>query len=401
MFLIGCSAGESAMTGNPKKLLISPLQSDLLDLSRWIAAFLVVAEHARSFIFCSYASGPQVGLAGKAFYFLTGFGHSAVMIFFVMSGFLVGGKVLEKLAQGAFSWQKYAIDRSSRLYAVYLLALILGAVLDYCGYHYLNRFGLYDRSFSGNIAVVGQDFHAAATPAIFGVNLLMCQTVLGPVFGSNGPLWSLANEFWYYLAAPLLFALVFLPNRRVAFLRVVALAGIVWLLPANILIYFLVWLLGAALYFLNQRPLLPVWLTLPVFLGCFSLTRMQLVQIPYLGDFLIGVSFALVINSTVLNSQRLLAHTLSRKAADFSYSVYLCHFPFLVFVLSALHQATGRALQETLSLTPFGLYLLVLALTYGWCYLISLATERQTSRIRQWLYRVLNRDQLAKAGTVR
>ena len=33
------------------------------------------------------------------------------------------------------------------------------------------------------------------------------------------------------------------------------------------------------------------------------------------------------------------------------------------------------------------LFLLILALTYLWCYLVSLVTERQTPRIREWLYR--------------
>lgn len=384
-----------------RSLCISPLQSDLLDLSRWAAAFLVVAEHARSFIFRPYIDEPQASFLGKVFYFLTGFGHSSVMVFFVMSGFLVGGKVLERLARGTFCWQKYMVDRSSRLYAVYVLALVLGGILDFCGYHYLNRFGLYDRSFHGAIAVVNQDFHSNVTLSGFGVNLVMCQTILGSVFGSNGPLWSLANEFWYYLAGPLLFALLYPLNRRNAVLQAVALAVVIWFLPASILIYFGLWVLGAVLYFVNNRPFLPIWISLLLFLASFSTARLQFVKVPYLGDFLIGISFALVINSAARNSRRLCGHNLSRKTADFSYSVYLCHFPFLVFVLSALYQTTGRGLQEALTFPFFGLFLLMLALAYCWCYLISLITERQTSRIRQWLYHVLNSDQVANTGTLR
>ncbi len=389
------------MTTKASQLRISPLQSDLLDLLRWVAAFLVVAEHARSFILRSYADAPQAGLFGKAFYFLTGFGHSSVMVFFVMSGFLVGGKVLERLALGTFSWQKYLVDRSSRLYAVYFLALILGGVLDYVGFQYLNRYGLYDQSFSGTIAVVNQDFRAATTPAIFGINLVMCQTVLGPVFGSNGPLWSLANEFWYYLAGPLLFALLYGLKQRAAILRVAALAAIFWFLPGNILIYFSVWLLGALLYFINTRPLLPGWFSWLLFLGSFGGARLHLIKTPYVGDILLSIGFALVINSACLSNRRLPGQGVSHKLADFSYSVYLCHFPFLVFVLSALYQTTGKGLQETLT-TPFLLIFIgVLLLAYGWCYLVSLVTERQTARIRERLYRVLNRDGLARAGIVR
>jgi peptidoglycan/LPS O-acetylase OafA/YrhL len=386
--------------GSSRQFEISTFQSDILDLSRWVAAFLVVIEHLRSFMFIDYGTGGQINLFGKAFYFITGFGHSAVMIFFVMSGFLVGGKVLERLSQGTYSWQKYAVDRSSRLYAVYVLALLLGGALDYLGFHHFNQFGLYDDSFSGRIPVVNFNFHQNLSPSVFGLNLVMCQTILGPVFGSNGPLWSLANESWYYLAGPFLFALFFTRSRWRLLPAVVALVLLVWFLPASILIYFLVWLLGAALYFVNCRALVPLWVSLILFAVSFSVARLQYLSIPYLADFLIGVSFALVINSAARGSSRLPGHDLNRKAADFSYSVYLCHFPFLVFVLSALYEATGFGLREPRTVWSAGLFLIILVLAYGWCYGVSLLTERQTPRIREWLKRCLRVDPPLKTGVI-
>jgi peptidoglycan/LPS O-acetylase OafA/YrhL len=372
-----------------RKLLISPFQSDLLNLSRWLAAFLVVAEHLRSFVFRPYGADPHSGVLGKAFYFVTDFGHAAVMVFFVMSGFLVGGKVLEQVAAGSFSWQKYVVDRTSRLYAVYLLALFLGGALDYLGYHYLNRFGVYDRSYFGNLASVNTDFHANLTPPVLGVNLVMCQTILGPVFGSNGPLWSLANEFWYYLAGPILFLLFYAKSAYRFLLCIVALASIFWFLPAHILIYFLVWLMGALLYYINSRPLLPASVSLLLFLGCFSIARLQWINVPYVADFLIGISFAFLVNSSAGNFRRIPGHVLSREAADFSYSVYLCHFPFLVFILSALYEMAGIGFRASLSASFLMLSLTVLVLAYIWCYLISLITERQTPRIRSFFNRFI------------
>jgi peptidoglycan/LPS O-acetylase OafA/YrhL len=376
----------------PSPFQISPFQSDLLDLARWVAAFLVVIEHLRSFMFTDYGAGDRMNLLGKAFYFMTGFGHSAVMIFFVMSGFLVGGKVLERLSQGTFSWLKYAVDRSSRLYAVYVLALLLGGGLDYFGCHYLNRFGLYDESFSGRIPVVNFNFHQNLSPSIFGLNLIMCQTILGPVFGSNGPLWSLANEAWYYLAGPLLFALLYRRRWRSVTFSLVVLAALIWFLPVDILVYSLVWLMGAGLYLINHRRYLPLWCPLLLFAVSFSLARLQCLMVPYLADFLIGVSFALLINSATGSAQRLPWHSLSRRAANFSYSVYLCHFPFLVFVLSALYVTIGVGLRGQRTVLSSGLFLLILVMVYGWCYGVSLFTERQTPRIREWLKRRLGLD---------
>ena len=145
--------------------------------------------------------------------------------------------------------------------------------------------------------------------------------------------------------------------------------------------------MGAGLYFLNLRRFLPLWCSLPLFAVSFSLARLQWLTVPFLADFLIGVSFALVINSAARGSSRLPGHDLNRKAADFSYSVYLCHFPFLVFVLSVLYEATGFGLRGPRTVWSAGLFLIILVLAYFWCYLVSLVSERQTPRIRQWLYR--------------
>ena len=366
---------------------VSPLQSDLLDLSRWLAAMLVVVEHLRSLMFADYSAG--AGVLEKLFYFFTGFGHTAVMIFFVMSGFLVGGKVLERMAAQDFSWLKYGVDRASRLYAVYGLALVLGGALDWLGWHYFNRAGFYDMSFSGRIAIINHDFHQNLSARLLLINLAMCQTILGPVFGSNGPLWSLANEFWYYLAGPVLFLFCF--GRKFS-TRVFSLAGtavLVWFLPRYILVYSLVWLLGAGLYFVNHRRLVPLPAALLLLAASLVVNRLQLLHLAYAGDFSIAVAFALTINAATGSARRLLVNDFSRRMAGFSYSTYLCHFPFVAFVLSVAFQQGWLSARGQPRPVPMLVFLLILLATCGWCYLISLVTERQTGRIRTRLNRLL------------
>lgn len=378
----------------PKTYRISPLQSDVLDCARWIAAFLVVIEHLRSLMFTSFGPGDHLGVMGKTFYFLTGFGHSSVMVFFVMSGFLVGSKILERMAAGTFSWQKYVIDRTSRLYAVYLLALLLGGLLDYFGFSFFNQYGLYDQTFPGRINVVNFNFRDNLSESILGLNLLMCQTILGPVFGSNGPLWSLANEFWYYLLAPISFSLFYIYSKPSKILALAALALMGWFLPAPILIYFLVWLMGASLYFFNSKRVLPLWCSLILFGCCFSLARLRWMDSSMAPDFLIGVSFALVINSAAGSMRRLPRHQFSKWAADFSYSVYLCHFPLVVFLLSAIYRYSGTGIQAERNVPTGILFLLILSFVYAASFAVSLITERQTPRIRDFLYRLFGRTQL-------
>jgi len=354
-----------------------------------MAAFLVVIEHLRSLMFADFGTNVRREVLERTFYFFTGFGHSAVMVFFVMSGFLVGGKVLDRLARGNFDWKKYCTDRVSRLYVVYIVALLVGAGLDYFGSHYFNRFGLYDQTFPGKIAIINHNFQQNLSVPIFMVNLAMCQTILGPVFGSNGPLWSLANEFWYYLAGPLFFALIFHKQTLFRVFGTIGFIFIVWFLPAPILMYGVVWLLGAALYFVNHRALAPLWITFPLFAVSFCIARLQWLMTPYFADFLIGISFALVINSATANSRRIPGNAWSKTAAGFSYSVYLCHFPLLIFVASVLFQINLLGLRQQPTLKLGISYILILILTYAWCFLISLATERRTPQARAWINRVI------------
>jgi peptidoglycan/LPS O-acetylase OafA/YrhL len=99
---------------------------------RSLAAVAVVVGHIRTLYFQDYAVVPhsvavQVGYAG------TLFGHSAVMVFFVLSGFWVGGAVLAKTRDGRFRASRYGSDRLVRLWLVLLPALAVTAVLDLSG----------------------------------------------------------------------------------------------------------------------------------------------------------------------------------------------------------------------------------------------------------------------------
>jgi len=62
---------------------IKPFLSNILNSSRWIAAGMVVLGHLRSPIFKDYPLVTNKSILINFFYFITGFGHEAVIIFFV------------------------------------------------------------------------------------------------------------------------------------------------------------------------------------------------------------------------------------------------------------------------------------------------------------------------------
>ena len=88
-----------------------------LDALRFIAAFMVLLSHARNTFFPAYADLPagQHNIFSMAFTMFCRMGHEAVIVFFVLSGFLVGGRGLERIQGGSMNVGSYAIDRFARI----------------------------------------------------------------------------------------------------------------------------------------------------------------------------------------------------------------------------------------------------------------------------------------------
>ena len=93
-------------------------------------------------------------------------------------------------------------------------------------------------------------------PGAFFGNLFFLQTILCEPFGSNGPLWSLANEFWYYLLFAVAFGagLAFARHRLRSAIPLTCLVLLIAIFVGRgILIGFLIWLAGTTLVFLHSK----------------------------------------------------------------------------------------------------------------------------------------------------
>lgn len=357
------------------------------DFFRFAAAFVVVLEHARDLLWINAAEASAAGgvdPAYQAIYFLTGFGHEAVMVFFVLSGFWISSTI-DRRKNAAPFWGNYLIDRLSRLMVVLLPALIIGGVLDalgiftFAGPLYFGETGA--STLQNNVAL-------HLTPLTLLGNVLFLQTLVVPTFGSNGPLWSLAYEFWYYLWYP---ALLYAFTQRRWSLFVASLAvGIIWpkLLPG-----FAVWLLGSALYHADKagwgrRFLVPQRaIVLTVFalgLCAVSLPVSRMGMLPNnFADIAVGASFALLVWSVLLLEPAFprFALPLAKYGSDASFSLYVTHFPALV-LFSTLALGSNRMAPggDSIGLLAAAIGLVTI---YGW--LFARATEGNTSQARQWL----------------
>ncbi len=365
------------------------LASLLLDLIRAVAALLVCLGHWRYFLFVDY---PQLAMAHRALwalpYALCTLGHQAVVLFFVMSGYLVGGHVLRAVRSDSWSWSRYALQRLTRLWIVLLPALALGALLDLAAFHFGIAPGLYAGRVPNHITY---NVHQTLTWTAFAGNALFLQSIRVPVFGSNAPLWSLANEFWYYVLFPLgLFA--FLPRSRPVVRVALAIAAVLLLLAVGSPIRqpFPIWLFGLFLALLPPHTTSASlrWIATVLYWPFFIAVNRGGILGPLPPDLTLGVATTLYLYLLLGASSPAGARRFARPArvgAAFSYTLYLVHTPFLMLLTGLL--AGEARWQPDAKHLALALACLIAAIVYA--YAIASLTEFRTGPVRQWLERHL------------
>jgi peptidoglycan/LPS O-acetylase OafA/YrhL len=374
--------------------------SALFSVLRGLAAVEVAAAHLRAEMYPGLRTIADPSLWFRGLAFMLGFSHHAVIIFFVLSGWLVGGRLLIRANQ-TDAFASYAIDRVSRLWTVliptFLLTLALGLA-------------------TGSTIPQGIDFLASNeySATSFAGNLVGLQTVLVPVFGRNYSLWSLANETWYYLLFALMVAFFVLRSK---WARVACGAGFVLIaaaLPAPLIGYFSIWLLGVAFSCIRIKCGAGIRFGGLVMLVAgavyYRLTwNLDGYDFHTLGPDLLGSIIFLCLLST-LRSGAAPASTLARTIvrvgklfADFSFSLYLLHVPLIrlikYFAASrfGLHQLSPHAAVD--AAIYFAMLATLLTTSYMWCRMF----ESQTYRVRKLLNRKLLKHpgQVPFAGSIR
>ncbi len=296
----------------------------ILDFARALAALLVLLFHIRTTLVAPLDALETHNVAIAAFYFVTSFGHDAVVVFFVLSGFLVGSAVLRLDFRSPRDLRAYWLDRSVRIAPVLVAAVVLSVTLQHA---------------IANAA-------CADTPATILGNTFGLQNFLVRPLCNNLPLWSISNEIVYYIAFPVIVAALSgaISIRLVLGLGGLALIFVLALVRAplddtNIVLDFPFWLIGAALWFVppilrhHRLPALAL-LACALLFGRLQIGR----EYWWFRDLFLALSFAYTISTffdqaipgdgTKARVATYLA-PLSHWFAEISFSLYVIHYPLI------------------------------------------------------------------------
>jgi peptidoglycan/LPS O-acetylase OafA/YrhL len=363
------------------------------DFIRGICAIAVCAGHLRAVSIVDYSNLATTTLFQKFFYVATGLGHQSVMVFFVLSGFFVGGAALKN--RNGFDILKYATARLTRLWIVLIPALVVTAAIDLALKAYAPDVlsGHYRWLWNSGPSA---DSSYSASLKTFGANIFFLQTITAPVFGTNGPLWSLSNEFWYYVLFPILL-LIFkghIRNKKLSIYQRLALGvlglGLALQLPLGILKGFLIWCLGLLIYATQGRTtgklngyLLAIGSILFGVALAYSKSEAMQRNLGVSPDFLVGTTFCIlaigIVSRTPSTSSSVWFRNLAKLTSNFSFSLYLIHFP-LVALIGGLFYRDVKLQPDFNGLLCFSLWLILLLFCGYFFYLIF---ERRTDNVRR------------------
>jgi len=291
-----------------------------LEVCRGLAALYVVMHHSRELLPAPIRP-------------LLLFGQEAVILFFLLSGFVIHYNYSTK---STFDRKDFLWKRFVRIYPIFIVVMIMSVGIDF--------------------AMGTADAHTDLRS--FGYNLLGLQDsqlqkpgIGYPTFGDNDPLWSLGYEVWFYLFYAITGAAQF--NRNLLAVTVLSvISAVVFSFFPNkaclTLLYLPIWWLGASLAAASlSNTNAPFWKGM----GSLLITLVAYVAASYpvirashgtiglhpfieIRHFVAAIGFAAVwmLSARFVNAEKFRWMESLSLLAPISYGIYIVHVPLLRFV---------------------------------------------------------------------
>lgn len=345
-----------------------------LDAVRFLAAVLVLLYHA------TWVYNPDV--------LITSLGHEAVVIFFVLSGFVIAF-VADTREQ---NFREFMVARAARIFSVAIPAIILTGVLDFVGFQ-----------IDGTVYPEGYRAWDFPVVRVITSSLFLNEIwTLGIQLFTNVAYWSLNYEVWYYV----LFGILFFIEGRKRWLYFLFLC---FALGPKIILLMPVWWMGVWVYRSNYFANLAVplaWFCLIISLvggywyvhaGVGQLGWDYLQQLlgadlhlqlsfsrQFISDYYLGILLSLhfiglrILLARVKVLPKRLEVTI-RYLAGATFSIYLFHQPLLWFY-SAIFSSVEEGLPR---------YQIVVPLTFLSIFVLATFTEQKKNLWRDWIMQLL------------
>ena len=345
-----------------------------LDALRFIAAFMVLLSHTRNDFFCDYSSLPaeQQNFYSFVFYVVGRMGHEAVIVFFVLSGFLVGGRTIERIKDKTINLRVYAINRFSRIYPPLTISII---------FFYITTLFVPTETWDWKTAIGN----------FLNLQGILCDSLVNPF-------WSLSYEWWFYIVLALLgfsFKSTTNAKRMLGFCLAFMAIG-VFVVGEMFIVYLVIWFLGAVAYLIRPTKSNKLILALSI-LGIISgIALYQISKDTHAFSFPFTLNGAWVelylsLMTCLLIQQIILIKPSSTLISciekglgymgNFSYTLYLAHRIICMWIFYFIFEKYSA----TFTIENILLYIVIVLGCLLGCWLLYFASECHTARIKKFL----------------
>lgn len=291
-----------------------------------MSAFLVVLTHARFWFFQPYGllEDDSKNVFTLVLFFLSSLGRDAVVAFFILSGFLVGGRTIEKLIVGEHvSPTSFAASRIVRIIVPLAAVLLINAL-----------FNVIQGNPNDWWRIIG--------------NLLCLQGAFVNPEPGIGVLWTMSYIVWFYV---LIWSFVLMAQKKTSTIwgGITSLTITLWVFAhmGGSLIYVLQVSCGILSYFLSKSNFgkWALWTSIVAAVMVTGLCRLSGESLSFQAlplDILLlrtlqTISYAVVIGLSVQHapksSQAVWIEKTMSKLSKFSYSLYLVHLPIVMMMV--------------------------------------------------------------------
>jgi len=357
-----------------KEYKLTEGSSVILDLIRGVSAQMVVVGHGISFF------GIFTFLHEPNFPWMQ---NIAVLIFFILSGFLITySTIRKKINTNDYGFDYYFADRFSRIYTAFIPSIIFVLILDLISKSinpelYCYGKGLNIKTFIGNLFMF-QDYPIFSFIRNYSITS----------FGSARPFWTLAIEWWIYLFFGYLLLVIFKKGKLtilnillLLFFSIVPLSNLISGRANGLTSY---WIFGAIIYFVLARNILKgtnqyFKVLFIIILSFLAMVRAYVKMDAYdpIFAFLLAIVVWLIID---VFKGKIIPRKITkviRFNGSFSYTLYLVHYSILDFIKVHFGKTAN----------PYLLFIIAFIVANLVSILIGRYTEvKLTGRVKEILY---------------